>query len=377
MTTIFKELSRKIDDLARRTIAELLDGLAVDLKFEPGHGLHVSHESEQVTVLLRCVRRDGQQCYYTGLVMTGFPPQDDVAGIHWQVTDHDGRSIGGGVTETGGHFSFALTIMDEENSQPLGLRFGDQKVGGASQTTEVDHQIARLFSEFWRVNAGRDEPVSVTAPLVQELGERWQNAWRCPASLAAESPAALAAQSSDDGPRPSAARIRRTSSSGQASPSETVHEPSSAYNNGEATEPPQEDENRWIDRQGDQIVVRVPAELVPYGVVRIVAQVNDQLVGTCLLPLIKYGDPRGEFSIRSNKCMVERVVGERDPRTVNWYAQPALENTLAWFPAKEVAELLERPEVQDRAELRQRIELLLELVNERQQENEDDDLPEG
>ena len=377
MTTIFKELSRKIDDLARRTIAELLDGLAVDLKFEPGHGLHVSHESEQVTVLLRCVRRDGQQCYYTGLVMTGFPPQDDVAGIHWQVTDHDGRSIGGGVTETGGHFSFALTIMDEENSQPLGLRFGDQKVGGASQTTEVDHQIARLFSEFWRVNAGRDEPVSVTAPLVQELGERWQNAWRCPASLAAESPAALAAQSSDDGPRRSAARVRRTSSSGQASPSETVHEPSSAYNNGEATEPTQEDENRWIDRQGDQIVVRVPAELVPYGVVRIVAQVNDQLVGTCLLPLIKYGDPRGEFSIRSNKCMVERVVGERDPRTVNWYAQPARENTLAWFPAKEVAELLERPEVQDRAELRQRIELLLELVNERQQENEDDDLPEG
>ena len=377
MTTIFKELSRKIDDLARRTIAELLDGLAVDLKFEPGHGLHVSHESGQVTVLLRCVRRDGQQCYYTGLVMTGFPPQDDVAGIHWQVTDHDGRSIGGGVTETGGHFSFALTIMDEENSQPLGLRFGDQKVGGASQTTEVDHQIARLFSEFWRVNAGRDEPVSVTAPLVQELGERWQNAWRCPASLAAESPGSLAAQSSDDGPRPSATRVRRTSSSGQASPSETVHEPSSAYNNGEATEPPQEDENRWIDRQGDQIVVRVPAELVPYGVVRIVAQVNDQLVGTCLLPLIKYGDPRGEFSIRSNKCMVERVVGERDPRTVNWYAQPALENTLAWFPAKEVAELLERPEVQDRAELRQRIELLLELVNERQQENEDDDLPEG
>lgn len=242
------------------------------------------------------------------------------------------------------------------------------------EPTDAGQHITRLLVEFRRVNAGRDEPVPVAAPLVRALGERWQNGWYVPATAAAESPATLGAQSGDDGPQPSAVQVRRKPSSGQASPNETVHESSSEYNNGDAPEPTQQDEERWIDLQGDQIVVQVPAELVPYGVVRIVAQVDDQLVGTCLLPLIRYGDPHGEFSIRRKKCLVERVVGGRDPRTVAWYAQPALESTLAWFPAEDVAELLERPEVQDRAELRQRIELLLELVNERERENENDDI---
>jgi hypothetical protein len=111
--------------------------------------------------------------------------------------------------------------------------------------------------------------------------------------------------------------------------------------------------------------VKAPVELVPYGVVRIFAQVEDLLVGTCLLPLIKYQ------TVRSRSWPMAQVVGERDLRTVRWYAQPATEETLLWFPADEVAALLNRTDVRDYEELQGQVERLLALIRQREEEVDD------
>jgi hypothetical protein len=315
-TTIFKEMSRQTDAAARRAIVELLDAAAADLSFTPGSGLHVSCANEVVTVWLRCLRTEGQRSYYAGVVTAGFPPRAEVVGIPWRLMDFEGQPMGGGVTGTGGHFSFALTVAEDKLSQPLSLRFGEPATPDApraeadlEQRSDFVPAIARVLAEFRQAKAGRSDirPVMPQA-ILRRLERQYGNKWHCKATVAAGFHGELAGNSADEGPQP-------------------------------------DESEGWIVVQNDQVVVRAPADLVPYGVVRILAQVADQLVGACLLPLIQSEASRPESATRTNSCQAQQVVGARDPRTINWYAQPAGPDTLAWFPADELAKLLQRPDV--------------------------------
>jgi len=210
-------------------------------------------------------------------------------------------------------------------------------------------EIAGIFEMFRRANAGREDDIQpIAAPALRTLDDAKYDAWRCEAVANGT----LGAHVAVDGPRPP---LR--SDWGDESESLSVEESRS--------ESRTESRDEWVAIRGDRIRVRAPAELVPYGVVRILAKEQDLLVGTCLLPLIKYQ------TVRSNLWPLARVVGERDLRTVRWYAQPATDETLAWFSADEVAELLNRSDVRDYEELRKRVERLLELVQQREQEMAD------
>jgi hypothetical protein len=211
-------------------------------------------------------------------------------------------------------------------------------------------EIARELAEFERVNEGRADVRPVAAPALRRLAAGRFGVWRRGATLAGEFHGELSGHSADTGLLRAGYR------------DDTVHESLAAYSDDER--PPAESDEDWLVIQGGEIVVQVPADQVPYGVVRIAAQQGEQLVGTCLLPLVKYGD-----HWRYNTCSVDEVLRDRDPRTVDWYVQPALlAKTLPWFPAAKVRKLLDRPDVQSHEELRQRIELLLTLAEERETE---------
>jgi len=195
--------------------------------------------------------------------------------------------------------------------------------------------IARILDAFRRANAGpdREDAQPVPAAVLRRLDDGRYDAWRCEATVAsekhgilgAEAHEALAAYATDDGPQP-------------------------------------ETDERWVQVQGDEVWLRFPAELVPYGVVRLLAMTEDLLVGTCLVPVIK-----GK-AFRRNQCPASWVVGDRDPRTLDWYAQPATIETLPWFTAAEVEALLQRADVQEHDELAGKVRELLELAQQREAE---------
>jgi hypothetical protein len=377
-TSVFNKLYRTIDDEARRAVTELLARMAEQLSFELGRGLHIA--TDDVTVFLQCVRTDQRRCYYAGVVLAGFPAGREVVGIPWALWSGDGREIGRGVTATGGHFGFAVAQSAGGAMGRVELRFG-----GASQVSAeaeeaapsravpfpvatgqaesaaweyaaqesaegysapavataerepwepaVDTrdaaastlEIANLLEAFRQANAGEDEIRPVAAPALRRLDEERFAAWRWAATTVTGEHGALSAHTNDEGPQPA-------------------------------------EEVRGIRIQGDEVVVRYPAEQIPYGVVRILAKQEELLVGTCLLPVLRYGP------VCSNLCPAVWVVGERDPRTLNWYVQPANQGTLPWFPAREVAALLERADVRGSEELSGQVHTLLELAREREEE---------
>jgi len=345
MTTItFHRLYQKIDEEARSAIMELLESMSHQLRFELGADLHVVNDD--ATVFARCVRMDEQRLYYAGVVLAGVPAGPEVADIPWRLRSGAGREIGQGVTGTGGHFGFSVSKRLAESSGPVRLWFGqavaaDPRRAPQSVPESAVLEMAGIFEMFRRANADReddDDIEPIVAPALRTLDDAKYDAWQCEAAVNGT----LGAFTADDGPWPP----RR----GWSADSDSL----AVEESGSESRP------EWVAIRGDRIRVRAPAELVPYGVVRIVAKEQDLLVGTCLLPLIKYQ------TVRSNLWPLGRVVGERDLRTVRWYAQPATDETLPWFSADEVVELLTRSDVQDYEELRGKVEELLALV--RQQE---------
>jgi len=122
----------------------------------------------------------------------------------------------------------------------------------------------------------------------------------------------------------------------------------------------------WIEIQGDEVVLNIPQKDVPYGVVRVFAQAEDSLLGTCLVPLVKYSEERG------STLPAYRVVRDRNPRSVTWHVQAATLEYLPWFPAAQVEALLQWPEVKDDEELQARVRELLELVRKQSPEGSHD-----
>ncbi len=213
----------------------------------------------------------------------------------------------------------ALGRMGSDVPEPVGM------------SAVVVREIFEILMKFRRENEGRDSVQPVDAPVLRHFEGPEHELWRCAATDASAVGGSLAACAEDEEPEP-AKNVDR------------------------------------ISIYGDEVVVQVPADLVPYGVIRILAKVEDQLVGTCLLPLIKYETPRPEESQRYNTCLAAEVVADRNPRSVTWYVQPASKETLPWFPAAEVQELLDRRDVRIHDELQQSIRSLLELVEEREVE---------
>lgn len=202
-------------------------------------------------------------------------------------------------------------------------------------------EIARALVAFREANAGREVALQpIVAPALRRLDQASYDAWRCAPIANGD----LGARTTSDEPRRSWHRDLDAA-------------------RGELSV--QESRNVWIAIRGDRIAVRAPAELVPYGVVRILAKDHDALVGTCLLPLIRYQ------TLRSNQWPMARVIGDRDPKSVTWHAQPATQELLSWFSADEVAALLDHFDVRDREELRDRVEQLLALVRQRDEETAD------
>ncbi len=332
MTAItFHQLYQKIDDEARSAVIELLESMSHQLRFELGADLHIANDD--VTVFVRCVRMDEQHFYYAGVVLAGVPAGREVADIPWGLRSSAGREIGQGVTGTGGHFGFYVSKRLAESSNPVMLWFGQTVAADAPREApcvprSAILEIARVLADFHQVNAGQeDQPIA--APALRRLDDARHDAWRCRATVgaaqAAEVHEALAAYAADDGPQPAT-------------------------------------DERWVHVQGDEVWLRFPAELVPYGVVRLLATTEDLLVGTCLVPLIK------AKAVRYSQCPASWVVGDRDPRTLDWYAQPATVETLPWFAAGEVEALLQRADVRDHEELAGKVRELLELAQQREAE---------
>ena len=345
MTTMtFHRLHQMIDDEARRAVVELLDAMQDHLRFELGTDLHVA--SDDVTVLVRCVRTDPQRYYYAGVLLAGAPAGREVADIPWSLRSSTGHEIGRSVTGTGGHFGFSVSKRLAEHSNSVILCFGQNATLAARQAAmlaarSIVLDISRALAEFGRVNAGWEEDLQpVVAPALGRLDEEIEDVWRCAPVVTLD----LAAGTADDGPRPS-------------------RQGDWAADSGDWSV--EEGRETWIAIRDDRIRVRAPAELVPYGVVRILAKDNDALVGTCLLPLIKFQTER------SNLWPIWHIVRNRDPKSVTWYAQAATEETLPWFPADEVAALLDYPDVRESEELRDRVEQLLALVRQREEETGD------
>ncbi|NLS93544.1 MAG: hypothetical protein GXX96_15405 [Planctomycetaceae bacterium] len=115
-----------------------------------------------------------------------------------------------------------------------------------------------------------------------------------------------------------------------------------------------------VDLDGDMLVINVPADKVPYGVVRVSANAKgDQApLGSCLLPIGEYGPPG--HTVRATQCNVRPLIGERRPADVEYHVQPANRETIAAgaFPAAEVEALLQHPDVQQFAGLKTDIERL-------------------
>lgn len=340
MTTItFQELSRKIDDEARHAVVELLEAMRDHLRFELGTDLHVANDG--VTVLVRRVRTDPQRYYYAGVVLAGVPAGREVIDIPWSLTDSRGREIGRGVTGAGGHFGFSAAKKLAESSDSVILSFGQTAPPASRQAPEAARQspildLAGALAAFRDANAGREDDLRpVVTPAVRWFERDGADPWRC----APVANGHLSAHTGEAEPLPECYR-------GVAADSGDVSV--------------QERREVDVSIQGDRIRVWAPAELVPYGVVRIVAYDTDALVGTCLLPLIRYQ------TVRSNLWPLARIVGDRDVRSLTWHAQRVTEETLPLFPADEVAELLDLPDVRDREELRGQVEQLLALARQRE-----------
>lgn len=126
------------------------------------------------------------------------------------------------------------------------------------------------------------------------------------------------------------------------------------------TEPPTLPTIPSIEIGGGEICVRQTTEDVPFGVVQLFAVGRSgKHKARWLLAMPQYSTARGE-SFRMGKTRVAEMLAQmQDPRGVDFFAQPAIESTLACFEREEVEKLLESKSVAGNMELEECIRQLL------------------
>jgi hypothetical protein len=123
----------------------------------------------------------------------------------------------------------------------------------------------------------------------------------------------------------------------------------------------------YVRREKDKIVIRSPAEDVPFGVIRLMAvpadlrkpeEVEAKSLGSRLVAMPRYSSKKGDFR-EAAVPVADLAVEIRPPAGLGFWFLPADDNNLAAFPRSEVQALYDSKTVTSHPELRARVKELL------------------